>query len=138
MKKNELIYTNKVMFVYDKMPKHEELNSFGSPPQSRYTTMKKDIESTDRERSQYEEWLKRVRLFILGKWSQKENAVELDEIMNEHKTQPTTNKTNQTYLGSCFSLFANNRNKWAKADRILGCFILGFFFLWGVIIIFST
>lgn len=55
MKKNELIYMNKVMFVYDKMPKHEELNSFGSPPQSRYTTMKKDIESTDRERSQYEE-----------------------------------------------------------------------------------
>lgn len=46
---------NMVMFVYDKMPKDEELNSFDSPPQSRYTTMKKDIKNTDIERTRYEE-----------------------------------------------------------------------------------
>lgn len=54
--------------------------------------------------------------------------MELNEIINEHKNQPTTNKTNQNYLGSCFSLFANNRNKEALVDRIFRCFVWGFFF----------
>lgn len=54
-KKNEVIYMNMVIFVYDQMPKHEELNSFGSLPQSRYTTIKKDIKKSNMERTPYEE-----------------------------------------------------------------------------------
>lgn len=34
---------------------HEELNSFGPPPQSRYTTIKIDIKKSNMERTPYEE-----------------------------------------------------------------------------------
>lgn len=82
------------------------------------------------ERTLYEEWLNRVRLFSLEKWSQKGDAMELDKIMkkqNKQKKQPTN-----------FSLFANKRNKWPKADGIFGLvgfsvWVFGLGFFWGVV-----
>lgn len=66
----------------------EQLNSFGSPPQSRHTITKKGIKKSDMERTLYEEWLHRVRLFSLGKWSQKGDAMELDNEWMIKKPQP--------------------------------------------------